>query len=163
MKTPRSSWTQPHVVKSATMTPWPPTRTTSSLRIAARPHIALKNPPTNRMIAANVAHPVGRYSSRGTDVLEGVGVVVAMSVLSPISSPNAGPAEGERASPSGGDAPSPVARRASGRAAAHLGRPRHRPRRDGRRAAAHRPGAALAAHPPAALRRGARARGVARG
>src|SRR4051812_32248594 len=109
MKTPRSSWTQPHVVKSAMMTPWPPTLTTSSLRIAARPHIALKNPPTNSMIPANVAHPVGRYSSRGTDVLEGVGVVVAMSVLSPISSPDAGPGEGDRASPAGGDAPSAAA------------------------------------------------------
>src|SRR3954468_10894060 len=76
--TPRSRWTQPHVVKSEMMTPEPPTVTTLSLRIAARPHIALKKAPTNRMIPAKVAQPVGTYSSRGTEVLEGVGVVVAM-------------------------------------------------------------------------------------
>src|SRR5437763_13201603 len=76
MTAPRTRWTQPHVVKSATMRPRPPTVTTWSLRIAASPHIALKKPAMNRMIAANETQPPAAYSSRRALVLRGA--VVAM-------------------------------------------------------------------------------------
>src|SRR3954452_13761315 len=82
MMTPRTRWTHPQVVKSRTITPLPPTVTTSSLRIAARPQIELKNAATNSTTPAKVAQPVGTNSSRGTDVLEGEGVEVAMTILS---------------------------------------------------------------------------------
>src|SRR3954466_14548885 len=78
MRIPTDRWIQPQVVKSAMMTPWPPTVTTSSLSRAARPHIELKKALTNSTIPAKVVHPVGMYSSRGTEVLEGVGAEVAI-------------------------------------------------------------------------------------
>src|SRR5215210_6170734 len=78
---PRTSWAQPHAVKSAISTPAPPTWTTSSLRIAAKPQIMLKNPAMDRMMPANWIQPLATYSSAATDVGRGV-VLVAMTSLS---------------------------------------------------------------------------------
>src|SRR4051794_26984137 len=65
---PRTSWAQPQAVKSRIITPWPPTWTTSSLRIAASPQMALKNPAMNNMIDANCTQPPATNSSAATDV-----------------------------------------------------------------------------------------------
>src|SRR5947208_10721236 len=101
MMTPSTRLTQPHVVKSSTMTPRPPTVTTSSFRIAASPQIELKKAATNSMIPANEIQPLGTYSSRGTEVR---GAVVAIVILSPRAGPDAPHRKGERSSPASGDA-----------------------------------------------------------
>src|SRR5213083_1049744 len=81
MNAPSRSCTQPQVVKSAIRTPRPPTWTTSSLRIAASPHIELKKPDTHSMMPANSTQPLGMYSSAGADVRRSV-AVVDMAILS---------------------------------------------------------------------------------
>src|SRR3954468_6733821 len=48
---------------SAMITPWPPTITTSSLRIAASPYRASSEPRININAPANTVHPVGWRSS----------------------------------------------------------------------------------------------------
>src|SRR4051812_15512202 len=60
--TPTISSAQPQAVKSEMMTPWPPTVTTLSLRIAASPQITLKKPEMNRTMPANMTQPPGEYS-----------------------------------------------------------------------------------------------------
>ena len=54
---PRIRCTQPQVVMSATIAPWPPTTTTLSLRIPPRPQRASSEPTMNIITPANAAHP----------------------------------------------------------------------------------------------------------
>jgi hypothetical protein len=54
---PRIRCNQPQTVMSAMIAPWPPTTTTSSLRIPARPQSALREPTMNSSTPANAAQP----------------------------------------------------------------------------------------------------------
>src|SRR6188472_333231 len=56
---PRIRWIQPQVVRSAMSAPRPPTTTTWSLRIAARPQRASSDPTMRRSAPAKTVQPVG--------------------------------------------------------------------------------------------------------
>src|SRR4029453_6022343 len=64
-RTPTMMWTQPHVVKSAISTPWPPTVTTLSLRTAPRPQMKPKTPFMKSTTATKTAQPLGSVPRRG--------------------------------------------------------------------------------------------------